>query len=926
MIDLKQQIEESIRIKSKALKWDEIEECSAIGLAIEYGVTRQKIAKILDQLHEEGVFIKVVNQPNIFFHKVELTKYYRIYDIPNVFISIQEFRSFIEKEYNVCENLVGYNGSLKYAVEQCKSAINYPNNGLPILLYGESGTGKSYLASLLFEYGKQKGLIPVDGKFVTVNCAEYSNNPELFLTNLFGYTKGAYTGAEEDKEGLLSIADNGMIFMDEIHSLRPECQEKIFLFMDKGIFHKVGDNETWYSSKIRLIFATTENPSNALLKTLLRRIPIVVTLPPLDKRFLKEKKEIIYNVLSEEEKMTKRIIQISRQAYQMLLNYKYSGNIGELKNVIKYMVANSLVTSLDKNVIVKVNNLPIYIVETQSKTINSLKDDRILLSIDELKDYSKTENELYTTNLEFIELIQRWIDKKLSLDALVSKCTEIMGKYVDYLFFEELNPEQYTEKLIINLMTNITNIISHKYLPINFSNHEIGVLAKFVIDNKNSVQYDDLHFDEEIKKIELLLEQLSMMYSYKMQIANELLILLSDSELMKKNNVGKMNLFFLLSYLKKDVESSRIPGIIISHGYSIASGIAEVVNQLVGQHVFDAIDMPISSDVQQITNRLIEKIENTRSCNELIVLVDMGSLEQINNGLGNKFKTDIGIINNVTTRMALDVANRIMQNEDMESILKNASTANYSKYSFIKNRIKPDAILSICESGIGMANKIAQLIDLSLPHPMNVQLLTYDFKNLQVKGNDFSMFEKYNVLFIVGNQDPKIEKIPFLSIEGLIEKQDEKVIYELFQGKLNRQQVHAFKKNIIKNFSLENLMSHLNIIDPRKIIVSVERIIDKLQKELQMEFSSGGTLGLYIHICCLIERMVTNKNYLDDNKYEFDKERYPQFDLIKGILLEIEQLYKVSLPNKEIVYLIDYINANRRFSDQYENSNDLFEL
>ncbi|MCB7429828.1 transcriptional regulator, partial [Erysipelatoclostridium ramosum] len=152
---------------------------------------------------------------------------------------------------------------------------------------------------------------------------------------------------------------------------------------------------------------------------------------------------------------------------------------------------------------------------------------------------------------------------------------------------------------------------------------------------KNSVQYDDLHFGEEIKVIELLLEQLSMMYSYKMQIANELLILLSDSELMKKNIVGKMNLFFLLSYLKKDVESSRIPGIIISHGYSIASGIAEVVNQLVGQHVFDAIDMPISSDVQQITNRLIEKIENTRSCNELIVLVDMGSLEQINNGLGN---------------------------------------------------------------------------------------------------------------------------------------------------------------------------------------------------------------------------------------------------------------------------------------------------
>ena len=72
--------------------------------------------------------------------------------------------------------------------------------------------------------------------------------------------------------------------------------------------------------------------------------------------------------------------------------------------------------------------------------------------------------------------------------------------------------------------------------------------------------------------------------------------------------------------------------------------------------------------------------------------------------------------------------------------------------------------------------------------------------------------------------------------------------------------------------------------------------------------------------------MVTNKNYLDDIKYEFDKDRYPQFSLIKDILSEIEQLYKVELPNKEIVYLIDYINANRRCTSNTVNSNDLFEM
>ena len=93
-----------------------------------------------------------------------------------------------------------------------------------------------------------------------MNCAEYANNPELLTANLFGYVKGAYTGAEENQEGLLSLANEGVLFLDEIHCLEAKCQEKLFQYMDKGIYHKVGDNEKWYRSNCRLIFATTENP------------------------------------------------------------------------------------------------------------------------------------------------------------------------------------------------------------------------------------------------------------------------------------------------------------------------------------------------------------------------------------------------------------------------------------------------------------------------------------------------------------------------------------------------------------------------------------------------------------------------------------------------------------------------------------------
>ena len=72
---------------------------------------------------------------------------------------------------------------------------------MPILLQGASGTGKSYIAQLIYQYAYCTEKIK--GKFMTINCAEYSNNPELFLTNVFGYKKGAYTGADKDQNGIL---------------------------------------------------------------------------------------------------------------------------------------------------------------------------------------------------------------------------------------------------------------------------------------------------------------------------------------------------------------------------------------------------------------------------------------------------------------------------------------------------------------------------------------------------------------------------------------------------------------------------------------------------------------------------------------------------------------------------------------------------
>ena len=93
----------------------------------------------------------------------------------------------------------------------------------------------------MFEYGKTMHRFAEDAPFVTFNCADYYNNPQLLISHVFGYVKGAFTGAEQSKAGLVEEADGGVLFLDEIHRLPPEGQEMIFYFMDTGTFNRLGD-------------------------------------------------------------------------------------------------------------------------------------------------------------------------------------------------------------------------------------------------------------------------------------------------------------------------------------------------------------------------------------------------------------------------------------------------------------------------------------------------------------------------------------------------------------------------------------------------------------------------------------------------------------------------------------------------------------
>lgn len=206
-----------------------------------------------------------------------------------------------------------------------------------VLIYGESGTGKELVAKAIHQHSKVKG-----NNFVPVVCNAIPET--LFESELFGHVKGSFTGAVANKKGLLELADNGTVFLDEIGELPSSIQTKLLRFLQEREFVRVGDTKT-IKVNIRVISATNLDLEEEIhgwrfREDLFYRLAVIpLRLPPL-----RERKEDIplladhfmkkYTAEFHKEELT-----ISSYALKVLMEYNFPGNVRELENIIERGVA-----------------------------------------------------------------------------------------------------------------------------------------------------------------------------------------------------------------------------------------------------------------------------------------------------------------------------------------------------------------------------------------------------------------------------------------------------------------------------------------------------------------------------------------------------------------------------------------------------------
>ncbi|TLX29510.1 AAA family ATPase, partial [Salmonella enterica subsp. enterica serovar Newport] len=327
-----------LRLAGCSLTADALSAFSAMAIADSLRQKRSIISHHLNNLHREQRVVKVNSRPVLFLPVEALRRHHRLVVRQGDYASIQ---ALCAERQDSLELLIGAQGSLQESLRQCKAAISYPGAGLPLLLRGPTGTGKSFLARQLWQYAIEQGILPPEAPFTVFNCAEYANNPELLTSKLFGHAKGAFTGADRAVSGLIETSNGGVLFIDEVHRLPPEGQEKLFHFMDNGTWRRLGESSDERSATVRLIFASTEDLEKHFLATFIRRIPVIVKILPIAERGQYERLAFIHHFFRREAQRLHHDLSLDSEIISQLMQETLEGNVGGLENLIRNIYASA---------------------------------------------------------------------------------------------------------------------------------------------------------------------------------------------------------------------------------------------------------------------------------------------------------------------------------------------------------------------------------------------------------------------------------------------------------------------------------------------------------------------------------------------------------------------------------------------------------
>lgn len=817
----------------------------------------------------------------------------------------------------VLDLIIGAYDTLHVAVQQAKAAILYPPRGLHTLLLGETGVGKSMFAELMHRYAIESKMIKASAPFEKFNCADYAENPQLLVAQIFGVKKGAFTGADKDREGLLERANGGILFLDEVHRLSPQGQEMLFTFIDKGQFRKLGDAETLISSSVQIIAATTEDTGSFLLKTFTRRIPMTITLPSLKERTLKERFELTRTFIKEESKRVNRSIYMHRSALIAMLLYDCPNNIGQLKSDIQLSCAKAFLNykSKDKNyIMINSSDLPAYV----KKGIIDAKDkreaiDHLLKSKDDIFKFCFEEEEilLYDDSEAGSELFYEVIERKL----------------------EDLKKSGVEEDEIKNILNIDIETHFQKYLgnlPKRFNRDEIEKLVDATVldavdyillyaKEKLSKVYDEkiyfgmaLHLHSSIERLRSggkiyhpKLNFIRVTYNDEFFVAMEVAKYLDKTFDIETSldEIGYITMFLASNpYDLSELEDQRVGIIVMMHGNSTASSMAAVANHLVGEDHVTALDMPLSmkaGDMYEIAKAEVMRIDKGKG---VLLLVDMGSLTHFSDMIFEETGIIVKTIDMVSTPLAIEACRKAVMGRDLFEIY-NSCVNEKRQHSMLptRNTDRSRVILTACFTGEGASERLKSMIQTDLLQDESIEVRPVNFLNKYEFSSTVKLLsENYIILAVVGTVSVEIEEVPFISA----------VDYLNGSGKRQLQMIIK-QDNLVNNLS-QSLKEHITTCETDLLVQTNKMVMQQLLQITDSKLPDDVYTGMMLHLCFMVDRKLKYEPPVAFEGFEaYQMEHSEQLASIKAAFLLIERTFGIEVDPHELAHVLRMILSNK---------------
>ena len=845
-------------------------------IADDLQMQRTNVSKLLNLLIKEGFVEKTQNSYPILYKRTSL--------------------NFSNDNILVFKSLIGHDRSLKRPIYLAKSAVLYPNHPLNILVLGNRGSGKSLFVRKIYEFALEKGVLSEDCGFVKLNCIYYKDDLNSLRLRF---------------QECVEKAKKGFLFIDNIQLLDSKSKSDLSTIIDND---NIVDTK---EDRIRMIVCAMPPVINTdiFFENITSKITIVIELPNLQNRGLKERFDFIHKFFCDETDASSCDIRVSSEILIALLLYPCD-NIKQLFNDIRQACASAYVRDKNSNastINVLMSDFPqevrlgllTYknmqsdidaIIQNESEYVFSKKDLTIL------GNKNSNKNSIYNwINNKRNELFKKGFSLSDTNTIISAGLETEINKYKQNAMNMVVDKKQLSQLVDSKIITMVEEFLDYagkslnRYFPMSV-HHGLCLHLQTVLSEKsivsnfkagNVIEFIEKHRDE---------YSLAMAFTDKINLS-------FDVELPIEETI------IITTFLYETVDSIRQnnkPSLLLAmHGAGVAKALADTLMMLTDVKLY-YYDLSLNKKPIDAFDDIKRVVLNIPHENGILVLYDMGSLKDIFNMIAMETAINIKTVEMPFILQILDICRKLMITGSIDELYQ--VFRKDPVFSFDSEKAKKyRAIITFCMTGEGGALETKKYIEKKYDLE-DIEIIPLQLKEQSLFLQELNTISKdKEIICLIGTFNPNIYGIPYIPIENVF-KSENYALGDL----LNKD--HIIKQDFINNSEIiiQHLSSDLKNIDVIKIKNQVINFVTNLEDELKYSIDMNVKIGLLVHVVCMLDRLKGgNDSGINPFKKTIIEHNLSLYRTIVKELSVFEKELDVNVSDDEICNIISILKKTR---------------